>query len=93
MTIPYLDRNLFLFLAREVDEMVILRADQKGDSSLVESSALAIPFLDRVQGTLPGEIKHEQNGNCIVADKRKHVDKFPLPTKVPDRESDFCIPD
>lgn len=48
--------------------MIILRADEERNGSLIKAATLAIPFLDRIEGALACEIEHEQNGNCIVAD-------------------------
>lgn len=50
--------------------MIILCADQEWNSGLIEPSTLSVPFLDAVEGTLPGQIKHEQNCNGIIADER-----------------------
>lgn len=92
-TPTYLNRNLLLVFAREIDKMVILCANQERDGGLVEPPALAVPFLDRIESALPGEIEHEQNGNSVVTHQRKHVDKLPLATKIPDRKGNFRIAD
>ena len=48
--------------------MVIFCANQERDGCLVETSTLAVPFLDRIEGALTGQVKHEEYGNGIVAD-------------------------
>lgn len=89
----YLDRDFFLVLPGKVDELIIFGADKERNGCLVEPATLAIPFLDRIQRTLPGQIEHEEDGDGVIANKRKHVHEFSLPTQVPDRECDFRIPD
>ena len=84
-------RDLFLLLAREVDEMVILCSDQKGNGSFVETSALSVPLLDRIECALSCQVEHEENGHGVVAYQGQHIDKFSLATQVPDREGDFCV--
>ena len=64
--------------------MVVLGADQERNGSLVETSALAVPFLDRIERALSGQVKHEEYGNGIVADEGEHVDEFALASKIPD---------
>lgn len=89
----YLNGYLLLILAREVNEMVILCSNEERNGRLVESPALAVPFLDRVQSALPGEIKHEQDSNGVVAHQWKHVHELSLTAKVPNREGDLRIAD
>ena len=67
--LAYLCRYLFLLLSGEVDKVVILCADQERNGRLVETSTLAVPFFDRVEGALSGQVKHEEYGNGIVADE------------------------
>lgn len=71
--------------------MVILGTDKNGNGRLVEPSALPIPLLDTVECALPREIKHEQDGDSVVAHERQHVDKLSLTTKIPDAEGDFSV--
>lgn len=73
--------------------MVVLGADENWDGRLVEPAPLAIPLFDAIQCTLAGEIKHEENGDCVVAHKRQHVDKLSLTTEIPDRKGDFRVAD
>jgi len=89
----YLCRNLFLLFSWEVDEGIVLGAYEEWNGRLVETAALSIPLLYTVEGTLPCEIKHEEDGDSVVAHKRKHVDEFTLTTKIPDGEGDLCVPD
>ena len=69
-----------MVLTRKVHKVVILGANQERDGSLIESTALAIPFLNGVEGALSGEVEHEQNGHGIIANQRQHVDKLALAT-------------
>lgn len=71
--------------------MIILRADEERNGSLIEAATLTVPFLDRIKRALACEVEHKQNGNCIVADQRKHINKLALSAQIPDRECDFCI--
>lgn len=73
--------------------MVVFRPDQERDGSFVEAATLAIPFLDGVEGGFAGEVKHEKDGDGVVADEREHVDEFALAAEIPDGKGDFCIPD
>ena len=91
--IPYLCADLLLILSGEVDEMIIFGANQERNGGFVEASSLPIPLFDAVECTLPCEIEHEENCNSIIADQRKHVDKFSLATQIPDGECDFSIAD
>ena len=59
---------------------------------LVESPRLAVPLLDAVECRFSGEVKHEEDGHCIVADEGQHVDEFALATEIPNREGDCCPP-
>lgn len=88
-----LEGNFLLILAREVDKVIILGTNQERNGSLVETTALAIPFFDRIERALACQIKHEQNGNSVIADQWQHIDEFALTTQIPDGESDFRIPD
>lgn len=58
--------------------MVVFRPNKERYGGLVEPTTLPIPFFDRVEGTLPRKIKHEEDGDRVIAHKRKHVDEFPL---------------
>jgi hypothetical protein len=89
----YLVRNLFLFLARKVDKVIVLCADQEGYRCLIEASSLAVPLLDRVQRALPCQVEHEEYGHSIITDQRQHVYELALATEIPDRERDFRISD
>jgi hypothetical protein len=89
----YLIGDLFLLLAREVDEMVVLGADKERNGGLVEASPLPVPLLDGVQGAFPCQVEHEEYGDGIVAHEWQHVDELALTAKIPDREGDFCVPD
>lgn len=89
----YLKADFFLLFSGKVDKVIVLGADEEGDGSLVETSALSVPFLDGVESALTREIEHEENGDGVVADKGEHVDKFALSTQVPDGEGDFGVPD
>lgn len=60
--------------------MVVFRPNEERYGGLVEPTALPIPFFDGVESALPCEIKHEEDGDRVVAHKRKHVDKLPLST-------------
>ena len=65
-----LQTNLLLLLLREIDKVVVLCANQKRYSRLIESSTLAIPLLDRIQCALAREIEHEEDGYCVVTYQR-----------------------
>ena len=80
-----------LILSWEIYEMIVLGADKEWNGRFVEASTLSIPLLDRIQGTLPREIKHEQDGNGVIANQGKHIDEFPLPSEIPYREGDFGV--
>ena len=88
-----LQRDLLLFLFREIDKVVVLGADQERDGGLVESTPLTIPLLDRVQCLFAGKIEHEKNSDGVVADQRKHVDKLALSAEIPNGECDLCVSD
>lgn len=86
-------RDLLLVLPREIDEVVVLRPDQDGDSRFVEPPALAVPLLDAVQRALPRQVEHEQDGHGVVAHEGQHVDKLALAAQVPDAEGDLRVAD
>lgn len=90
---PCLVANLFLIFSGKVDEVVVLGANQEGNSCLVEAATLSVPLLYAVESRLPCEIEHEENGDGIVADQWKHVDELSLPTKIPYREGDLGVTD
>lgn len=77
----------------KVDKVVVLGADQDGDSRLVESAPLAIPLLDAVESALARQVKHEEDGDGVVAHQRQHVDKLALAAQVPDGKGDFGVAD
>lgn len=64
--------------------MVVFGSDEEGYRSLVEPSALPVPFLDRIQGALSREIEHEEYSHSVIAHQRKHVDKLSLAAQIPD---------
>lgn len=45
----------------------VVQAEIGNVNHLVETSRLTIPFLDAVQGRLARQIKHEEDGDGIVA--------------------------
>ena len=68
-------------------------AQQKGrhpPTHLVKPPGLSIPLFHRVQGRLSRKVEHEEYGNGVIANKREHVHKFALASKVPDGECDCC---
>ncbi len=73
-----------MILSWEIDEMVVLRSNEERNGSLVETSSLPIPLLDRIKGALAGEVEHEENGNSVVTDQWQHVDELPLTAEIPD---------
>ena len=68
VTRAYLCRYFFLLLSGEIDEVVVLCAYEERNSRLVETSTLAIPLLDGIEGALSGQVEHEEYGNGVVAD-------------------------
>lgn len=80
---PHLCADLFLVFSREVDKVIVFCANQERDCRLVETATLAIPLLDAVQGALSCEVEHEEDGDCVIADERQHVDKFALASEIP----------
>lgn len=86
-----LERDFFLVLAREVDEMVVLGTNKERNGCFVETPALAIPFLDGVQSAFAGEIKHKEDRNGVIADEWQHIDELALATKIPDGECDLRV--
>ena len=90
---PYLIADLLLVFSWEVDKMIVLCANQERDSRLVEASSLSVPFLDTVQGRFAGEVEHEEDSHCIIADEREHIDELSLPTEIPYGECDFSVAD
>ncbi len=64
--------------------MVVLRSDEERNSSLVKTSSLPIPLLNRIEGTLAGEVEHEEDGNSVVTNQWQHVDELPLTAEIPD---------
>lgn len=85
--------NFLLILDGKVDKMIVFRADENRDGRLVEASALSVPFLDAVEGALSRQVKHEENGDGVVADQRQHIDKLSLAAQIPNRKGDFGIAD
>ena len=85
--------DLLLLFVREIDEMIVLGANQEGNRCLVEASALSVPFLDRVERAFSCEVEHEENSDGIVADKGQHVDELALPAEIPDRERNLGVSD
>lgn len=75
-----LDGDFFLILPGKVDKMVILGSHKEWNRSLVESTTLSVPFLDRVQCAFAGKIEHEQDSNSVITHKRQHVHKLALAT-------------
>lgn len=73
--------------------MVILGANQDGNSCLVETPALTVPLLDAVESTLARQVEHEKDGYRVVADEGQHVDELALAAQIPDTEGDFGVPD
>ena len=49
--------------------MIIFSSNEERYGSLVESSPLSIPLFDGIKCTFPGEVEHEQDGHCVIADK------------------------
>lgn len=86
-----LHADLLLLFLGEIDKVVVLCTDKERNGGLVETSPLAIPFFDGVESALTGKIEHEENGDCIVADQRQHIDKLALAAEVPDGECYFRI--
>jgi hypothetical protein len=89
----HLSTDLFLIFSREVDEMIVLCANQEGNRSLVEAATLSVPLFDAVESRLPGQVEHEEDRDRIIADQWQHVDEFSLPTQIPYREGDFRVSD
>lgn len=83
--------DLLLIFLGEIDKMIILCADEERNRSLVETSALSVPFFDAVERRLSRQVEHEQNGNGVIAHERKHVDELPLATQIPYRKGNFSI--
>jgi hypothetical protein len=88
-----LQTDLLLLFSWEVDEVVVLCANEEGNGSLVEASSLPVPLFDAVEGRLSCQVEHEENGNGVIADQGKHVDELPLATQIPDGEGDFGVAD
>lgn len=86
-------RDLLLVFSRKIDKVVIFGADQERDGSFIESPALSVPLLNAVEGALPREVEHEENGHGVVAHQGQHIHKLPLAAKVPDGEGDLGIAD
>lgn len=85
--------DLLLLFAREIDEMVVLCANEERDGGLVEAAALSVPLFDAVEGGFAGQVEHEEDGDGVVANEGEHVDEFALPAQVPDAEGDFGVAD
>lgn len=73
--------------------MIVLCAYKDGNGRLVESSPLAVPFLDAVQRALAGQVEHEEDGYSIVAHERQHIDELALTAKIPDAEGNLGVAD
>ena len=86
-----LQGDFFLLFLGEIDEVVIFRSYQERDGGLVEAAALTVPFLDGVECRFAGQVKHEEDGDGVVADQWQHVDEFALSTQIPDGESDLGV--
>ena len=91
--VSYLIRDLLLVLPGKVHKVVVFGAYQDRDGGLVEAAALAVPLLDAVQGALPGQVEHEEDGDGVVADEGQHVDELALAAEVPDAEGDLGVAD
>ncbi len=72
--------------------MIILGPNQERNCCFIEASSLPVPFLDRIECAFSREIEHKEDGNGIVADEGEHIDKFALPTQIPNRECDLGVP-
>lgn len=90
---PYLVGDFLLLFPREIDEVIVLGANQNRDRCLVEPPSLAIPLLDAVERAFPGQVKHEQNRHGIIADEREHVDELSLAAEIPYAERYFRVAD
>ena len=71
--------------------MVVLGANKNGNRRLIEPPALPVPLLDAVERALAGKVKHEENGDGIVAHEGQHVDEFALAAQVPDGKGNFRV--
>jgi len=60
---------------------------------LVEAPRLAVPLLYRVERALARQVKHEEDGDGVVADERQHRDELALAAEIPDRERDLGVAD
>lgn len=49
--------------------MVVFSADQERNGRLVETSALPVPLLDRIERTLSSEVEHEKYGDSVIANE------------------------
>lgn len=85
--------NFLLILDWKIDKVVVLCADQNGNCRLVETATLSIPLLDAVESALAREVKHEEDGDGIIANQREHIDKLALTAKVPDGKGNFGVAD
>lgn len=91
IALTHLDGYFLLILPRKVYKMIVLGANQERNCRLIESTALSIPLLDRVERAFPGEIKHKQYRNGIITNQREHINEFSLSAQIPNRESDFGV--
>jgi len=73
--------------------MIVFGSDQERYRCLVEASSLTVPLLDGVERAFASQVEHEEDSHGVVAHQGKHVDKFSLPTKIPDGEGDLRVAD
>lgn len=89
--LTYLVGDLLLLFSGKIDKGIVLGPNKEGYSRLVEAPPLSVPFLDRVQCALSGQVEHEENCDCIIADEGQHIDELPLPTQIPYRKGYFRV--
>ena len=81
---------LLIFLGK-IHKVVILRPNEEGNGSLVETTTLSVPFFDAVKCRLASQVEHEKNGDGVIAHKGKHVHELALPAEIPYRKGNFGV--
>jgi len=80
-----------LLVDGERGKEVVLGADEEGGGGLVKETALLVPVFDTRQRRLSRKIEHEQQGDGVIANKRKHVEILLLASKIPDTKCDIGL--
>ena len=68
MQVIHTRKTLFPLIKLGECKRVLCVHAARSHAHLVKAACLTIPFLDRVKSRLSGEIKHEEDGDGVIAD-------------------------